>query len=282
MAIDNFIPEVWADRLKVHLDKSLVYGMIVNRDYQSELISYGDTVNINQVENLTIGDYTKNGAISAPETLVGNQTQLVIDTAKYFNFEIDDIDQAQTKPKVMDAAMQRAAYGLGDEKDQYIAALYTGVAAANIVGLGNDTTPVVPVATDIYNYFTQAGMLLTEANVPTVGRWAVIPAWMYKMLQDSGEFTADTSMGDGVKVNGMIGRVAGFDVLVSNNVPNTTGTKYKIMFGTKEAISFADQINSVEAYSPEASFSDAAKGLDVYGGVLVHDNGIAVMTANKA
>lgn len=282
MAIDNFIPEVWADRLKVHLDKAMTYGMIVNREYQSDLISFGDTVNINQVENLTIGDYTKNGAISAPETLVGNQTQLIINAAKYFNFEIDDVDQAQTKPKVMDAAMKRAAYGIADAKDQYIAALYTGVAAANIIGLGNDTTPVVPVATDVYNYFTQAGMLLTEANVPTNDRWSVIPPFMYKLLQDSGEFTADTAMGDDVKVNGYIGKVAGFKVYVSNNVPNTAGAKYKVMFGTDEAITFADQINSVEAYRPELSFSDAVKGLDIYGGKLVHANGIAVMTANKA
>jgi hypothetical protein len=282
MAIDNFIPEVWSDRLKIHLDKALVYGMVVNREYQSDLISYGDTVNINRVENLTIGDYTKNGTITAPETLTGAQVKLIIDQAKYFNFEIDDIDKAQQKPKVMDAAMRRAAYGLGDAKDQYIAALYTGVAAANIVGLGDDTTPVVPIATDIYNYFTQAGMLLTEANVPTNDRWAVIPAWMHKLLQDSGEFTADTAMGDDVKINGYIGMVAGFKVYVSNNVPNTTGTKYKVMFGTSEAITFADQINSVEAYRPEGSFSDAVKGLDVYGAKLVHDDGIAVMTANKA
>lgn len=282
MAIDNFIPEVWADRLKIHLDKALVYGSVVNREYQTDLIQYGDTVNINRIENITIGDYTKNGAIAAPETLTDTNTKLVIDQAKYFNFEVDDIDQAQTKPKVMDAAMQRAAYGLADVKDQYIASLYTGVAASNIVGLGDDTTPVVPTSTDIYNYFTQAKSLLREANVPTMGLWAVIPPWMEKLLLDSGEFTADTSLGDDVKVNGSIGRVAGFNVFVSNNVPNTTGTKYKVIFGSPEAITFADQINSVEAYRPELSFSDAVKGLDVYGAKLVHDDAIAVMTANKA
>lgn len=282
MAIDNFIPEVWSDRLKRHLDKALVYGMLVNREYQTDLISYGDTVNINQIGNVTIGDYTKNGSISAPETLTDANTKLLIDTAKYFNFEIDKIDEAQTKPKVMDAAMQRAGYGLADAKDQAIAALYTGVAASNIVGLGSSGAAVVPTTSDIYNYFTQAGMLLTEANVPTVGRWAVIPPWMHKLLQDSGEFTADTSMGDDVKTNGLIGRVAGFEVYISNNVPNTAGAEYKVMFGTNEAITFADQLNSLEAYSPEGSFSDAVKGLDVYGAKLVHDDGIAVMTASKA
>ena len=282
MALTNFIPEVWADRLKVHLDKALVYGSIVNRDYQTDLISYGDTVNINQVGDVTIGDYTKNGSISAPETLTDANTTLLINNAKYFNFEVDDIDKAQTKPKVMEAAMSRAGYGLADAKDQVIAGLYTGVAAANIVGLGNDTTPVVPTSSTVYGYFTTAGQLLDEANVPSMGRFAVIPPWMKKMLLDSGEFTADTSLGDDVKVNGQLGRVAGFDVFVSNNVPNTTAAKYKIMFGTGEAITFADQINKVEAYRPEGSFSDALKGLDVYGAKLVHSNGIAVMTANKA
>lgn len=282
MALTNFIPEVWADRLKVHLDKALVYGNIVNRQYQDQLISYGDTVNINQVGDVTIGDYTKNGAISAPETLTDANLKLLIDQAKYFNFEIDDIDNAQTKPKVMEEAMRRAGYGLSDAKDQFISGLYTGVAAANIVGLGDDTTPVVPTASTIYGYFTTAGQLLDEANVPSMDRWVVIPPWMKKMLLDSGEFTADTSLGDGVKVNGQLGRVSGFNVFVSNNVPNTTATKYKVIFGTSEAITFADQINSLEAFRPEASFSDALKGLDVYGAKLVHDTGIAVMTANKA
>lgn len=282
MALTNFIPKIWSDRLKRHQDKALVYGMIVNREYQNELISFGDTVNINQVGNVTIGDYTKNGSITAPETLTDATVPLTIDQAKYFNFEIDDIDQAQTKPKVMNEAMKRAGYGLSDAKDQYIAGLYTGVAAANIVGLGNDTTPVVPTATTIYSFITQAGMLLDEANVPTTGRWVVIPPWMKKMILDSGEFTADTALGDDIKLNGQLGSISGFDVFVSNNVPNTTGTKYKIMFGTSEAITFADQINSVEGYRPEGSFSDALKGLDVYGAKLVHDDGIAVMTANKA
>jgi hypothetical protein len=37
------------------------------------------------------------------------------------------------------------------------------------------------------------------------------------------------------------------------------------MAGTKDAITFADQIVSVEAFRPETMFSDAVKGLHVYG-----------------
>jgi len=282
MAIDHFIPEIWASKTLMPLNKALVYGSIVNRDYQKDIINQGDTVNINSFAQPTIGDYTKNGSAGAPETLTSSGQALLINQAKFFNFEIDDIDKAQQTPKIMTDAMSEAGYGLADAMDQYIASLNTGVAAANIVGLGNDTTPVVPTKSDIYLYMTTAGQLLTEANVPMNGRWCVIPAWVYKLLQDSGEFTRATSLGDSVVQNGLIGSVAGFNVYVSNNVPNTTATKYKVMFGYNGAITLADQINSVEAFRPEASFSDAVKGLHVYGAKLVRDTGIAVATFNKA
>ncbi len=282
MAINNFIPEVWSATLLDHLDKSFVYGNIVNRDWEGEISKYGDTVRINQVGAVTITDYTKNTNMTAVETLTDAQQSLLINQSKMFNFQIDDIDKAQQNPKIMGNAMQRAGYALGDAADQFIAGLYTGVNAANIVGLGTDGSPVVPVKTDIYNYFTQASKLLDEANVQTNGRWVVIPPWMKKMLRDSGEFLADTVMGDQVKTTGLIGSVAGFNVMVSNNVSNTAGAKYKVMFGYNGAITFANQINSVEAYRPEGRFADAVKGLHLYGGKLVQDYGIAVMTADPS
>lgn len=81
---------------------------------------------------------------------------------------------------------------------------------------------------------------------------------------------------------GFVGQAAGFNIYLSNNVANTAGAKYKIMAGTREAISFAEQIVSVEAYRPEKRFADAVKGLHVYGGKVVRPAALAVLTANKA
>ena len=282
MAIEHFIPEVWAARVLEFLNKSLVYGNVVTREYQSDVMKYGDTININSFATPTIGDYTKNGSAGAPQTLTSSTQALSINQAKFFNFEIDDIDTAQQTPKIMDDAMSQAAYGLRDKMDSFIAGLHTGVAAANIVGLGNDTTPVVPTSTTIYGYFTTAGMLLDEANIPAAGRWVIIPPWMKKMLLDSGELLRDTAYGDQVLQSGMFGSIAGFNVYVSNNVDNTAGAEYKVMFGYPRAIALAEQVNGVEAFRPEASFSDAMKGLHVYGGKLIQATGIAVMTADKA
>jgi hypothetical protein len=45
------------------------------------------------------------------------------------------------------------------------------------------------------------------------------------------------------------------------------------------AITFAEQIVSVEAFRQEASFSDAVKGLHVYGYKVVQPNALVAMTA---
>ena len=282
MALDNFIPEIWSARLLVNLRKFLVYGQagVVNRDYEGEIKTMGDTVRINSIGPVTIGDYTKNTNIDDPETLTDAQTTLVIDQAKYFNFQVDDIDRAQQNPKVMDDAMTEAAYGLRDVADQYIAGLYTGVAAGN--SIGDDTTPIVPTKTDAYEHLVDLGVLLTDAKIPLNGRWVVVPPWFYGLLLKDDRFVDASKSGSTEALrNGQVGRAAGFDVLQSHNVPNTTGTKYKIIAGHPMAISYAEQINSVEAYRPEKRFADAVKGLHLYGSKLVRPEAIAVLTANK-
>lgn len=278
MSLQNFIPTVWSGTLLKNLNKAHVYGNIVNRDYQGEIKGFGDTVKINSIGRVTIGDYTKDTAINAPESLTSAQTTLLIDQSKYFNFEVDDIDKAQTNPKVMNEAMQEAAYGLADVTDQFVAGLYTG--ATNVIG--SDATPVVPTKADTYDYLVDLSVKLGEANIPRAGRFVVVPEWFYGMLQKDDRFIHATAAGDSTIATGLIGKAAGFDVYISNNVPNVAGAKYKIIAGHPMAITFAEQIVSVEAFRPESKFADAVKGLHVYGGKLVRPSALAVLTVNKA
>lgn len=281
MSVTNFIPTIWSARLLRHLDKKHVYANLLNRDYEGEIKNYGDTVKINQIGEVEIKDYEKNKDIDAPDELSGDQLTLTIDQAKYFNFGIDDVDAAQVNPKLMDKAMMRAAYGMNDVTDRFAAnLLYINVAADNI--LGNDTTPIVPTANDAYDALVDLATLLTEADVPMEGRWAVIPAWYHGFLLKDKRFVGNgTDYNKAILEGGEVGVAAGFRVSLSNNVPNTTGTKYKIIAGTNEAGSYAEQILQTEAYRPEKRFSDAVKGLHVYGGKVLQPKCLAVMTANK-
>lgn len=282
MSLGNLIPELWTAKLMSSLDKSLVYGNVVNRDYEGEISKYGDTVHIGQLGDITTFDYTKNTDMPDAEILTAVTQTLLIDQAKGFRFYLDSIDDAQTNPKVMSKAMEKAAYAIADDIDQFIASLYVNVPAENIVGMGSDGSPVVPAATDIYDYFVQADQLLNEQNVSTAGRKAIVPPFVYSLLKKSGEFTSATDMGNSVIVNGVVGRVAGFDISLSNNVPNTAGTLYKIMFLTEAAISVANQLTEVKGYEPEGRFGDAMKGLSLFGGKLVEPRALVVGTFNRS
>ena len=55
---------------------------------------------------------------------------------------------------------------------------------------------------------------------------------------------------------GAIGRIAGMDVLVSTNLTATAPSKYYVLAGTNEAITFASQLSKIESLRDKDSFSD--------------------------
>ncbi|MCH8900827.1 MAG: P22 coat protein - protein 5 domain protein, partial [Chloroflexi bacterium] len=93
MTLDNLIPTAWYAALLDNLNDDHVYVNVVNHDYEGEIKAKGDTVKINSIGRVTISTYSKNGSISAPETLDDSQLMLAITELKYFNFEIDDVDK---------------------------------------------------------------------------------------------------------------------------------------------------------------------------------------------
>ena len=287
MSINNFIPAVWSAQLLSALDKSLVYANLCNRDYEGEIRAYGDQVKINSLGDVTVGTYTKNSDMAAAETLTDTQRILLIDQSKYFNFQIDDVDKAQQKPKVMQDAMRKAAYALADKADQYVAGLYTEISSTNT--MGSDASPIsIAVAaaqgvSPAYEKLVDLAVKLDEASVPKEGRWVVIPPWYHGiLLKDSRFISAGTTKTDDVLANGFVGRAAGFDIYTSNNVPNTSKALYKVIAGYSDAWSYAEQIADVEAYRPELRFADAVKGLHLYGAKVTRPTGLALMICSQS
>jgi hypothetical protein len=287
MSLDNFIPEIWSAELLRAYERALVYGApgVVNRDYEGDISAAGDTVRINSIGDPTIGDYTKNTDMAAVETLTDAQATLLIDQQKYFNFQVDDIDTAQQKPKVMAAAMERAGFGLRSAVDTYIASLYTDAAGA-IGSTGSPktvTSPATALNELAYTYLVDLGVILDEADVPSDGRFAIVPSWYHGLLLKDDRFVASgVQSAASALANGKVGEAAGFSIMKSNNVPNTAATKYRIVAGHPSAWSFAAQITSLEAYRPERRFASAIKGLLVFGAKVVKPAGLAVLVANKA
>lgn len=276
MSIQNFIPTIWSARLNESFKKNLVYGNVVNTDYEGEIKGQGSTVKINSIGAVTIGTYDKATGIGDPQELDSSQTNLIIDQAKYFNFSVNDIDAAQANVNLLDGGITEAAYGLADVVDQYIAGFYTEVKAGNVIGTA--ATPVTPTVDTAYDYLVDLGVILDENDVPETDRFLIIPPWYYGLLLKDPRFTKDAA----VIRTGYVGDIDNMRVYKSNNVPISSSTNYHIMAGHKSAISFAGQVDSVEAYRPEKQFSDAIKGLQVFGAKCIKPEGLAVLTASRS
>ena len=270
MSISSFIPTLWSARLLENLNKSQVATAFINRDYEGEIKNAGQTLKINSIGDITIGTYAGT-SIGSPEALSTSAQELTIDQKKYFNFAIDDVDKVQAAGMIMDSAMARAAYNLADVADKYIfSTIKTSATTANATA---DTAEKL-TASNIYEKIIGMRLLLDKANAPTVGRGlAVCPDAYALLLQDDRFVKTGGSMAESTLANGIVGNIAGFTVYETNNLPyvaavsGSSGTpeEFTLVAGHNMGATYADQILQTEAYRPEALFSDAIKGLQVYG-----------------
>jgi hypothetical protein len=250
-------------------------------------------VHITQFGDPVISAYTPNETISYQDLDDAGQA-LLIDQRYYFGFTIDDVDKRQAAGDMQSYLEDRAAYKLADTADQFIAGLYTGVAQANILTnsssnstltTGDELTPGLynPSSNPADFYLLVVLPLkvkLDEAYVPASGRYLIVPPWAEALLEQTQAFVSVATIAQQqVFAEGLIGRVAGFDVYVSNNSINFDTTSYNgwiIQAGHPMAITYAEQIVQTEALRLQTTFADAVRGLHVYGARLVRPDHIAV------
>ncbi len=266
MAIKNFISTVWSENLYQALDKQYIAVAHCNRDYEGEIQGKGSTVRICGVGDISVSDYTKNVDMSAPEMLSDNVRNLIINQAKYFNFQIDDVDRAQSSPKLMEGAMKNAANALANTADSYIFSLYEEA--------GSTITETAVTAENIVGLMIDARTKLFENNVsdPSDIVFEVSPEIAGLILKAKVAISSDNTA---ALENGCIGSIGGCKIYVSNNIvrestDDGSTTAHKCLARTKRAIAFAEQLSEIDAYRPELRFADAVKGLHLYGAKTIY------------
>lgn len=275
MALSTFVPQLWSARLLAHLDKNLILGNLVNHDYEGEIANYGDTVKINQISDIAVKDYVKGTDLVYDDT-DGTPTELTIDQQKYFAFKVEDIDTAQANISLVDRAMDRASYKLRDSVDQHVAA-HSAQAGIQIASTAL-TTPE-----SAYDAMVALAVAFDQENVPDAGRWVVVPPWVYGLILKDSRFVASgvQSAADALQ-SGRIGGAANFTVYKSNNlVYDNTAKTYSIMAGTNAAITLARQIIKTEPLRLQNSFSDAVRGLLVYGSSVIQPKALACLKVTE-
>lgn len=281
----NFIPEIWSAKLIENFYDATVLAAISNTDYEGDIKSMGDTVNIRTTPDLTIRSYEK-GMTLQLERPDKAKIQLLIDQGEYFAAIEDDVDKVQADINLMDTWAKDASEKMKIKIDQNVlAGMLTGIAATNKgatagrisgdINLGTTGTPVAVTKDNVIDLLVDMGTVLDEANAPEAGRFIVIPAKMAGLIKKSDLKDASIT-GDGTSIvrNGRVGMIDRFTVYVSHNLNVATG-KFDIVAGHKMGLTFASQMTEMESLRAESTFGNIIRGLQVYGYKVVKGEALA-------
>ena len=241
MAITNFIPTVWSENLYKNLERKYIGVANCTREWEGDIKQYGDRVKICGVGPVSVFNYTKNTNLPDPVALTDTARELIINQAKAFNFQIDDIDAAQARPGIMDAAIRQAADALADAADKYVYGLHTTVTDANIKMTAGVTEE------NIFSTILDAVLTLQKRGVRDEIILEVSPYIASLLIKAKMNLLSDNSS---VVENGCIGSIAGCKVFVSNNIQihmEGNETFAQCFMRTKRAIAFAEQLSEIEA-----------------------------------
>lgn len=291
----NFIPEIWSGKLIENFYDATVLSAISNTDYEGEIRSFGDTVNIRTTPEITIRDYVKGQTLDV-EQPDKPKLQLVIDKGEYFACVEDDVDKVQSDITLMDQWSKDASERMKIKIDQRvltdllpdISSFNKGATAGEKSANFNLGTTGAPLSVtkdgasstvSVIDLIVDMGTVLDEANAPEDNRFLVIPAKMAGLIKKS-ELKDASLTGDSTTPlrNGRLGMVDRFTIYVSHNLLTSgsgASTQFNVIAGHKMGFTFASQMTEMETIRSERTFGDIIRGLQVYGYKVVKPEALA-------
>lgn len=289
---DNYIPEMWEPRIQERFYKTLVSQDITNTMYEGTISGQGDTVQVRRYPDITISTYRKGEALSVqlPDT---DKVQLLIDNGKYFNFSVDDVDQAQADVDLRKSFTETAGKQMAEEVDKVVLQGFYSDADSNNIGanagkdsngydMGTTGTPLAWTKANILDSIVDANRVLDEQNTPPDGRWLVIPPIFAGLLLKSDLKDASlTGDSESPLRNGKIGEIDNTMIYVSRNLLTGGSTYWYILFGHPVGVTFASQLMKTETLMNQNTFGSLIRGLEVFGFKGIDATVFGYMVAEK-
>ena len=305
----TFIPAVWSAKMNAKFYATSTFADVSNTSWEGEVSGMGDKVIINTAPDITVSNYVAGTNLTYQAPTPSTQ-ELLIDKAKYFAFQVNDVLAYQSQPNLIDTFSENAAEQMRTTIDsQCWYNTFTGADAANkgstagaksgSYNLGTDLAPVTLTASNVLATILQMASVLDEQNIPESDRWLVIDPYTRSLLFQSDlakvDYTGDAS--SPVR-NGLIGSVDRFRVYVSNHMPravagtatpwlsgdgsensitSTSNLKRRVLIaGHKSAMTFASQITKMETIRNPNDFGDYIRSLNVFGFKVVKPEAMSV------
>ena len=91
----NFSPIIFSRKTQLALRKASVVDAVTNTDYSGEIANFGDSIRIIKEPTVNVTTYERGTAL-ATQDLTDADFTMVVDQANYFQFALDDIEEAHS------------------------------------------------------------------------------------------------------------------------------------------------------------------------------------------
>ena len=272
--ITNFQQTIWSASILRSLEK--ITSLRNHCDFQYEKESKNaKEVKILSVNRPTIRTYVPGTAL-VRESAADSSQLLKLDQYRYFNFEVEDIVKAQSVPGLMEALTDEAGKGLALEGDKYVAVVVKAAADESEIAVSTEIT----LSTSNAMASVEEGFATLYANDCKVSDTFYLELAPKVFTTYRQQLTELSTNNPEILKKGAVGKINNAFVCIENCLPESDTAHYNIL-RTNKAVAFAEQIEKVEKYRPEDAFTDAVKGLYVFGAKLVRPHEIYVMKTKK-
>lgn len=281
MAFTSMQTTVYSKQLSAYIQKNLAFKLASNFTWEQEA-RRNKVVTINHLTAPTIYTYVPGmGQISGSDVAY-TSLNLTLDQYKYFNIGVDDVLVNTSQVFDFQPLAEAGGYEIAQVQDAAIAAEWINISTDNWIQssssfLVNNSFTETTSSGSAYDAAVNLAIKLDEASAPKQDRYLLAPSWFVNMMAKDDRFATNSPE---VRANGIIGTVAGMNVLQSENVVEADGI-YNIMAVHKSAIAFASGLESLEMLRSENEFATRVRALAVYGIKTVTPEYGAVLFAKK-
>lgn len=272
--ITHFQQTIWSASILRSLDKITSLRNHCDFRYEKEA-EHAKEVKILSVTRPTIRTYVPGTPITR-ESAKDSSMLMQLNQYRYFNFEVEDIVKAQSVPGLMEALTDEAGKGLALEGDMYVAeVIKAGVDAGDVAASTEIALTNANAMASVEEGF--ATLYTNDCKVSDSFYLELAPKVFTTYRQQLTELSTNNPE---ILKKGAVGKINNAYVCIENCLPASDTAYYNIL-RTNKAVAFAEQIEKVEHYRPEDAFTDAVKGLYVFGAKIVRPEQIYVMKTKK-
>ena len=253
---------------KIRKENKLKNGVVFNTDYEGSPAAGVVKIPVRDTE-VTVSDYDKANGINAG---VGGTTyeNFPITKDKAVNEIIDGYDAELVPDNLVADRLDSAGYALASAEDNDGASvLLAGATVMNVDALAVDT---------IYSTIVDIRTAMSKANIPDDGRrYLLITPEAYAYVLKCPEFVKADSLGAEMIQNGIVGRIAGFNVIEWND----STANLAMIAGHPRFATRAEQF-SVPVHLQDISGSGKYIGASAVQGRITYDHKVLRSVAIRA